>query len=427
MRSTIRHLALLAVGCAVLAMPLALCAQGAARAVPAAPWREHAFTSQVLKEQRRLFVALPDGYQRETRRYPVLWLLDANDRDQFTAALANVRFLAGRDVIPPMIVVGVANGSDRSRDMTPAPDAATKAMMPTAGGMDRFLDFIETEAKPVVARAYRVAPYTVFAGHSLGGLTGVYAAGARPALAHGIIAMSPSLWINDGALITPWAEAVARRTAPLRLFVTRGGHEIPIDVSAARFDAVLDSLLARQPNPAVAHGQRRYPDDPHSMTPLASLTDGLRYVFATYSMAVTDIERIPDFLTADSARWAAALQGTERQWAARRAAFPPDLLGEPAGDDALPESYFETATSLASFNRGGALAFAARAVALRPASSSALRVMGEVQAIRGDTVAARRALGEALVRARATRDTAAVTRAQKALQKLGAAGGPATH
>ena len=111
-----------------------------------APWGREVLTSVKLNEQRTLLVATPDGYRAGRERYPVLVLLDADDRAQFGLAVANVRFLASRQAIPPLIVVGVVNGKDRTHDMTPAASGGTAKNFPTAGGASRLADFIIDEA-----------------------------------------------------------------------------------------------------------------------------------------------------------------------------------------------------------------------------------------------------------------------------------------
>lgn len=396
----------------------ALWAQASAAPAVAKPWREHLLTSAVLKEERRVLVAPPTGYDSTSRRYPVLILLDADDQEQFAAAIANVEFLANRRAIPPLLVVGIANGKDRTRDMTPALQASARAMMPTSGGMDAFLDYIEQEVLPLVRAQYRTATYQVFAGHSLGGLTAVYVAGARPNLAQGVIAMSPSLWINDEAFVRPWASAVATRTAPLRLFSTRGGEEPPIDVSTRKFAARVDTLLRRRPAAPVQVAHRRYPADPHGITPLASLVDGLRFVFADYSTAVTAIDRLPNPFTADSATWMRAFGGAEQQWAKRQRAFSPTMLGDAGADDQLPAYYFELAGMLAPISRGAALGIATRGVQLRPTSAGAHQNLATVLLVSGDSAAARGHLMKALELARAAKDSTAASGAEQALKAL---------
>ena len=66
--------------------------------------------------------------------------------------------------------------------------------------------------------------------------------------------MSPSLWWNNDSAAVRYADLVAHRTAPLRLFVSSGAYEPPIDRTTLRFAARLDSAK----NPTVAFGHRRY-------------------------------------------------------------------------------------------------------------------------------------------------------------------------
>src|SRR2546423_3453986 len=157
-------------------------------------WRREEIASAKLGEKRTLLVATPEGYAASSARYPVLVLLDADDRPQFAVAVANVRFLASRNAIPSLIVVGIANGKDRSHDMTPAASGATAKQFPAAGGARAFADFIIDEALPAVRAKYRTMPTTLLAGHSFGGLFAVHVAATRPGTFAGIIAMSPSLW-----------------------------------------------------------------------------------------------------------------------------------------------------------------------------------------------------------------------------------------
>src|SRR5579863_1572172 len=74
--------------------------------------------SAALGQTRDVFVWLPDA-DASVRRYPVLVMLDAQDRNNFRSLLANVRFLIDRKVIPPIMVVGVPFGASREHDLTP--------------------------------------------------------------------------------------------------------------------------------------------------------------------------------------------------------------------------------------------------------------------------------------------------------------------
>src|SRR5918992_5889586 len=210
-----------------------------------APWGREVLNSAKLGEQRTILVATPDGYQTGTERYPVLVLLDADDRAQFGLAVANVRFLASRNAIPPLIVVGVTNGKDRTHDLTPTPTGRTAKTFPTAGGASRFAEYIAGEVLPLVRSRYRTLPTTILAGHSFGGLFALHVAATRPGTFHGVIAISPSLWWNDSSGVVTFADEIAKVTATQRLFATSGGLEPAIDRTTQRFVSRVDSIKPR--------------------------------------------------------------------------------------------------------------------------------------------------------------------------------------
>lgn len=245
-------------------------------------WTRHTISSAALGTEREHLVALPPGYERGDTRYPVLALLDANDEGQFVAALANIRFMAGRNEIPQLIVVGIVNGADRTHDLTPpTSDPDQRARFPTAGGADAFATYLTTEVLPAVREGYRTLPAVFLAGHSFGGLFALQMAATLPDEFRGAVAMSPALQWSNGEYAARYADALTRRDGPYRLFVTSGGLEPPIDLNTQRMMTLLDSMSASR---RIAIGYQRYPNDTHGMTPLPSLVDGLRYIFEPVSL-----------------------------------------------------------------------------------------------------------------------------------------------
>jgi predicted alpha/beta superfamily hydrolase len=214
----------------------------------------------------------------------VLVILDAEDRQQFTAAVANVAFLASRGATPELIVVGVTNGKDRTHDLTPVATGATAKQFATAGGVSPFMDFVTSEVLPEIRAKYRTQAATILAGHSFGGLVALHAAATQEAFT-GIIAMSPSLWWNDSTPARDYATLIARSSVTTRLFATSGELEPPIDVTTKVFAARLDSIKP----PTLAFAYHYYRDDTHGLTPQPSLIDGLRFVFEPIALTHTPI------------------------------------------------------------------------------------------------------------------------------------------
>jgi predicted alpha/beta superfamily hydrolase len=268
---------------------LALCIAGPLRGQEALkqPWATLSIKSRTLGDTRTIYVATPAGYENGERRFPTLVLLDAEDRDQFNAAVANLRFLVGRAAIPQLILVGIVNGKNRGYDLSPAAVDSTGKRSPSAGGAKRFVDFILQDVLPEVRSKYRTVPTTFLAGHSLGGLVALHAAVTRRAFA-GIIAMSPSLWWNDSMAAIGYADSLEHLSHPLRLFISSGEFEPAIAPTTRRMVAHLDSVKP----PSLSYAHREYRATNHGMTPLLSLIDGVQYLFEPMNVARLPISRL---------------------------------------------------------------------------------------------------------------------------------------
>jgi len=151
--------------------------------------------SSILNEERAILVYTPIGYDRGQERYPVLYLLDGISHFHHVTGL--VDFMTSNRLIPKMIVVAIAN-TDRMRDLTPTQDAnRIFGDMPTAGGADHFLRFLEDEMIPYVDQNYRTHSYRILAGHSFGAMFGIYTLLTSPEVFNAYIAVSPICWWDD--------------------------------------------------------------------------------------------------------------------------------------------------------------------------------------------------------------------------------------
>ncbi len=202
-----------------------------------------AVDSKVLGEQRRVLVWTPPGYEVDTRPYPVLYLTDAER--QFGHTVTSVDFLSRNGRMPPMIVVGLFN-TDRTRDLTPYKDKEDDAQLPTAGGADRFLEFVETELVPWVERQYRTQKFRAFAGHSFGGLFAMHALASRPDLFNAIVAVSPTLPWRQGESVKRIDTMLAQqRTLKCSLYVTLGDEGPGMKAELDRLRTVLEEKAGK--------------------------------------------------------------------------------------------------------------------------------------------------------------------------------------
>lgn len=234
--------------------------------------------SEVLGEERTILVRTPAGYETNNDLYPVLYMTDGDAHIGHTGS--TVEFLARNGRISELIVVGITN-TDRTRDLSPThvttmgPDGKT-LQFPTSGGGDKFLKFIETELIPVIEKGYRVRPYRILAGHSLGGLFAIHAMVSRPELFNAYVAVSPALqWDNQVTVKRADDFFKARKEFKGTLFLSLGDEPGPIDDGFHQMKQVLERNQVK----GLEWEAVQMPDEDHGSVVLRSHYSALRKVY----------------------------------------------------------------------------------------------------------------------------------------------------
>lgn len=161
----------------------------------------YSMQSEALGEQRKIFVSLPPDYESSTKRYPVVYLLDAQVFSMFQYAYGEVSALAALGEMPQVILVGVPS-QNRILDMT--------AASPTnEGRADAFIDFFRNELQVFIDAQFRTEPYTILIGHSAGGVFAMHALSRQPDTFDAYIAVSPALWIDGQLAFREFKERLA--------------------------------------------------------------------------------------------------------------------------------------------------------------------------------------------------------------------------
>ncbi len=157
--------------------------------------------SQQLSETRTLNIYLPEGYDKDTAHYPVIYLLDGSANEDFIHVVGAVQFLTMIQAMPRTIVVGIAN-VDRRRDFTfPTTIDSDKAAYPTTGSSAPFISFLGNELQPYIQNHYRTNSFKTIIGQSLGGLLATEILLKHPELFNDYIIVSPSLWWDSESLL----------------------------------------------------------------------------------------------------------------------------------------------------------------------------------------------------------------------------------
>lgn len=164
----------------------------------------HKIYSQELAENRTLNIYLPEGYsEKDSVRYPVIYLLDGSADEDFihTAGLVQFYNFPWINMLPPSILVGIAN-VDRRRDFTfPTTIEKDKADFPTTGKSAAFIDFLEKEVQPYIKKQFKTNERRMIIGQSLGGLLATEILFRRPAMFDQYLIVSPSLWWDKESLL----------------------------------------------------------------------------------------------------------------------------------------------------------------------------------------------------------------------------------
>jgi len=259
--------------------------------------------SEVLGEERRIYVQLPVGYGRSKQVYPVLLVLDGEWL--FELARSHVQFyseFAAMGVeIPKMIVVGIEN-VDRDRDYVPTPDPGPEVQFSTAGEARRFLEFLRDDLFPFLETNYRAAANRTAVGWSFGGLCAFYAAVAMPELFQAYLCIGPSVWWDDDLVVKQFENATFEQ--PTRMVITLGSDEEggPVYVSTKRLLANLEA----SPIEGLAVTHFEFDGVGHGGGVPLAFSRGLRALFPGYRMQVGDdttLERVEAYYKTLSEAW----------------------------------------------------------------------------------------------------------------------------
>ena len=148
---------------------------------------------------RKIWVYLPEGYETSEKKYPVIYMHDAQNLFDATTSYAGewkVDEILDSLKQPEVIVVGIEHGNEkRIAELTPFPHVKYGG-----GEGDKYLDFIVETLKPHIDVVYPTlsdTENTTIMGSSLGGLISFYGAVKYPETFGKVGVFSPSFWFSD--------------------------------------------------------------------------------------------------------------------------------------------------------------------------------------------------------------------------------------
>ena len=264
--------------------------------------------SNVLQESREIYIQFPESFNPESDvKYPVTYILDG---DVMLNALHTVHSYYNGGFIPEMILVGISNAENRTRDLTTSElyERRGQAYNQENGGAEKFAQFIESELIPFIEDKYPVTNYRTLIGHSYGGLFTVNMLLNHTDIFENYLAIDPSMDWDEQKLLQESKEILSQNSfVGKSVFVSLGGqlHMADTDITIdnvmkdtteftlfARSNIELSKIVEANKENDLDFYWKFYPNDLHGTIPLPSIMDGLIDIFSWYQME--DINKFND-------------------------------------------------------------------------------------------------------------------------------------
>jgi uncharacterized protein len=263
--------------------------------------------SELLGEKRKVWIHIPnsnDGNDNTGKeRYRVIYLLDGDAN--FNTVVSITEFMSNAGLCPPMIVVGVLHPA-RMTDLTLGTDKETPGIV---GNSEKFMLYVEKELMPYIESNYPTAPYKIFIGHSVGGLTVVNTLIHQPNLFDAYVSLDAALWWNNQQIVTDAKMILANKNYKGKtLFIALANRmEKGMDTLLVQKDTTEGTELIRSNLEFIKEifqnksNQLRfkhtfYENDDHSSVRLIGEYDALRFIFDYYKLKIYNSELDdPDF------------------------------------------------------------------------------------------------------------------------------------
>ncbi|MBC9795663.1 alpha/beta hydrolase-fold protein [Sinomicrobium weinanense] len=163
------------------------------------------FHSDVLNQDRKVWIYTPAGFEEDEDHYEVIYVFDAQVRFYFDLIHSGIQFLSNERYI----VVGDVSPYDeatqynRNTDFFPKPVHENPETYYDGwnGNAQKHLEYLYKELTPYLEKNYRTLPNRTAVGHSNGGTFILYCLLQQPDLFNNYIAVSPNMAYDQEQMI----------------------------------------------------------------------------------------------------------------------------------------------------------------------------------------------------------------------------------
>jgi hypothetical protein len=185
-------------------------------------------------------------------------------------------------------------------DLTFGTDKETPGIV---GRGEKFMLYVQMELMPYIESNYPTAPYKIFIGHSVGGLTVVNTLIHHPYLFNAYVSLDGALWWNNQQIVTEAKMILANKNYKGKtLFMAlanrmeRGMDTLKIQKDTTESTELIRSNLEfikdifKNKTNQLRFQHKFYENDDHSSVRLIGEYDALRFIFDYYKLKIYNSE-----------------------------------------------------------------------------------------------------------------------------------------
>jgi predicted alpha/beta superfamily hydrolase len=236
----------------------------------------HSIESEVLQENRKVLIHLPDTYFESNISYPVLYQVKGDSSSVLEIISTVNRLALGEEIIPEIIIVAIE--TVEGKDLWPTNTRYYPE--PSAIGAGNFLTFIEKELIPYIENSYRTNDDRILYGQSMTSVFTMYAFLERPELFNSYIASSGAFPDCESFFKELSLKSFQQNEQfnGQKIFITNGLNDpLNSQVDALGQMKVFSALLQDKLGMKVKYKYLTYENGGH--VPFFSLYDGLKFIY----------------------------------------------------------------------------------------------------------------------------------------------------
>jgi predicted alpha/beta superfamily hydrolase len=218
--------------------------------------QEYAIASEILNQECKLHIYLPDGYDQSDRQYPVIYILDG--QLHFTNGVAIQKSLDVPNDLPEMIVVGIQNSYPSRVDLA-------------WDNREKYLAFFDKELIPFIDQTFRSSNDRMLFGWEAG------AAFAGFAFLHTTQLFNAAILSNGGYATENMIEEFNSLKLPTKKYLYMANSDK--DIFSISYSNALAKLLTDNSPTNLVWNYQKFEHENHATLPYLTLYHGLKYYY----------------------------------------------------------------------------------------------------------------------------------------------------